>query len=137
MGIVKADCTFLFYAKKLHVNFESTCTLGRLKLYAEKSDIAGCLNKYKNGTKSIEDVKFTDDYSEPLFEILGAKKFETLDYSSYENASIIHDLNVPIPQSMHNSFSCVLDSGTLEHVFNFLITFLNQFFLCFSICNQS
>jgi hypothetical protein len=119
MGIVKADCTFLFYAKTLNVNFESTCTLGRLKLYAEKSDISACLQKYGNGSRTLDEVKFTDDYSEPLFEILGAKKFETLDFSSYENASIIHDLNVPIPKSLHNTFSCVLDSGTLEHVFNF------------------
>jgi len=119
MGIVKADCMFLFYAKTLNVNFEITCTLGRLILYAEKSDISNCLAKYKNGSKTLEEVKFTDDYTEPLFEILGAKKFETLDYSNYENASIIHDLNKPFPASLHNSFSCVLDSGTLEHVFNF------------------
>lgn len=119
MGIVKADCTFLFYAKKLNVNFEKTCTLGRLVLYAEKNDIVNCLAKYQNGEKKIDEVVFKDEYSEPLFEILGAKDLQTMDYSSYENASIIHDLNTPFPKTLHDSFSCVLDSGTLEHVFNF------------------
>ncbi len=119
MGIAKADCTFLFYAKKLHVNFENTCTLGHLKFYAEKQDIANCLEKYKNGEKKLEDVVFSDAYTEPLFEILGAKNVQTIDYSSYENATIIHDLNKPIPEKFHNTFSCLLDSGTLEHVFNF------------------
>jgi len=119
MGITKADCTFLFYAKKLNVSFESTCTLGRLILYVEKKDIQACLQKYQNGAKKLEEVVFADDYTEPLFEILGAKNLQTIDFSSYENASIIHDLNTPIPKNLHNSFSCVLDSGTLEHVFNF------------------
>ncbi len=119
MGIVKADCAFLFYAKKLNVNFKITCTLGRLVLYADKKDISACLIKYNNGSKKLEDVKFTDEYSEPLFEILGTEKLVTVDYSSYENATVIHDLNIPFPDSMKNTFNCVLDSGTLEHVFNF------------------
>lgn len=119
MGIVSADCAFLFYAKKLNVNFKDTCTLGRLVLYADKNDIRDCLVKYQNGAKQLDKVKFTDEYSEPLFEILGTEKLVTVDYSSYENASVIHDLNNPFPESMKNSFSCVLDSGTLEHVFNF------------------
>lgn len=119
MGIVKADCTFLFYAKTLNVSFETTCTLGHLLNYTAKSDIAYCLEKYKNGVKKLEEVVFTDDYSDPIFEILGTRKLDTLDFSAYEGATIIHDLNVPIPRNLHNSFSCVVDSGTLEHVFNF------------------
>ena len=119
MGILKADCNFLFYAKTLNVSFETTCTLGHLAFYTDKSVIAQCLAKYKNGVKKLEEVTFPDRYSDPLFEILGTKKLDTLDFSPYEGASIVQDLNVPFPTELHNSFSCVLDSGTLEHVFNF------------------
>lgn len=121
MGIVKADCIFLFYAKTLGVSFETTCTLGHLELYADKNVMSQCIAKYKNGEKNLEEVTFSDRYSDPLFEILGTKKLDTLDFSPYEGATIVHDLNVPIPGKLHNSFSCVLDSGTLEHVFNFPI----------------
>ncbi len=119
MGIAKADCTFLFYAKTLNVSFEKTFTLGHLRFYAEIEDIAKCLAKYKNGAKRLDEVVFKDVYTEPLFEILGASSVQSIDYSDYQGASIIHDLNTPIPAQLHDQFSCVIDSGTVEHIFNF------------------
>jgi hypothetical protein len=50
---------------------------------------------------------------------LGASNVESLDYSEYEGASIIHDLNTDIPGGWFNKYDLVLDSGTLEHVFNY------------------
>ncbi len=58
-------------------------------------------------------------YAEPFLELLGAQRIESLDASGYEQATIIHDLNTPVPSSMHGRFSCVIDGGTIEHVFNF------------------
>jgi hypothetical protein len=118
MAIVNNDATFLFYAKSLEVCYKNTLTLGRLNLYATKDHIAGCLNKYDPG-KSIVDLDFPDGYSEPLFKLLGAETTDSIDFSDYENASIIHDLNTPLPKEYYNSFDCIVDGGTLEHVFNF------------------
>lgn len=42
-----------------------------------------------------------------------------MDYSDFEGASIRHDLNVPVPEDLHNAFDAVIDGGTLEHVFHF------------------
>ena len=42
-----------------------------------------------------------------------------MDASPFEAASDVHDLNEPIPASLKQRFSAVIDSGTLEHVFNF------------------
>jgi SAM-dependent methyltransferase len=58
-------------------------------------------------------------YIESLLRRLGAQRVESIDNSEYEHASIIHDLNEPIPDVLKKSFSCVFDGGTLEHVFNF------------------
>src|SRR4029079_542898 len=113
------DCTILFYSKNQGVNFENTCMLGRLHLYATHEQLKECISKYKNATKNIDQVNFKDEYSEPLFEILGAKNVQSMDFSSYENASIIHDLNNPVPKDLHKKFTCVVDGGTLEHIFNF------------------
>jgi SAM-dependent methyltransferase len=93
--------------------------LGRLQLYTSKNELDALSRKYPVGDKTSDQVTFSDEYSEPLFEMLGAKEIDSLDYSAYENASIIHDLNTPVPEHLHNRFTCVVDGGTLEHVFNF------------------
>ncbi|MFM7176054.1 MAG: hypothetical protein ACKO0X_01375 [Bacteroidota bacterium] len=121
MGITKQDVTFLFHAKGKGVDFSSTAMLGRLVLYADKSDLEYCESKYKNTTKSISQVVFKDKYSEPFFEMLGANRVDSIDYSDYEQASIIHDLNKPMPDTMRQKFSCIVDGGTIEHVFNYPI----------------
>jgi SAM-dependent methyltransferase len=43
----------------------------------------------------------------------------SMDYSSYESATFIHDMNLPFPEEMKGKFSAIVDGGTLEHIFNF------------------
>jgi len=65
------------------------------------------------------DLTGGDGFAEPLFARLGAEEIRSMDASPFEGASDVHDLNEPIPTSLKQSFSAVIDSGTLEHVFNF------------------
>ena len=58
-------------------------------------------------------------YIEPLLEYLGGRDVQSLDVSNYENASILHDMNEPIPPTLRTRFTAVVDVGTLEHVFNY------------------
>lgn len=125
MAITKNDCTFLFYSKKLGVSFGESLMLGRLNLYASRQDIINSIDKYNNHEKQIDNVNFVDGYSEPLFEILGATKIDSIDVSAYENASIIHDLNIPIAEELKNKFTAIVDGGTIEHVFNFPVAIKN------------
>jgi hypothetical protein len=53
-----------------------------------------------------------------FFERLGAQKVESLDVSSYEGATIVHDLNEPVPPKHSGRYTLVYDGGTMEHVFN-------------------
>ena len=65
-------------------------------------------------------------WAEPLFEALGATEIESLDYSDYEGARHIHDMNQPWPEGRPpRQFDVVFDGGTLEHVFNFPQALLN------------
>ena len=125
MGLTNNDTTFLFYSKKLGVSFANTLMLGRLQLYAKKEYILSCINKFKNNEKSLDEVVFKDEFSEPLFEILGAKTINSLDFSDYEKATIIHDLNMPLDKKYDNSFTAIIDGGTIEHVFNFPVAIKN------------
>lgn len=96
MGVnVQAD-QFLRAAIGRGVSFERTLTLGRQDLYGDGP------------------VRPADD----LFRELGADQLDTLDASDYEGASVIHDLNDPMPESVKWQYSVVFDGGTLEHVFN-------------------
>lgn len=58
-------------------------------------------------------------YAEPFFQALGCKYTHSLDASGFEGATIIHDLNTPIPPVLHKRYDLVYDGGTIEHVFNF------------------
>jgi hypothetical protein len=117
MAITNSFAKFIFHVKKNGANFNNILTLGRLRLYTQ----ALVLNQYAKAAGIDLDFAGTEgqDYSEGFFKILGAGKVDSMDYSDYEKAEIIHDLNVAIPQAMHQKYNVVLDSGTLEHVFNF------------------
>lgn len=126
MAITKNDCNFLFYIKKkFAVSFDKTLMLGRLNFYVKKDDIILFINKYGGNVKKVNDVNLESEYSEPLFDILGAKAVDSIDYSDYEKASIIHDLNKPISNDLKNRFSLIVDGGTIEHIFNFPVAIKN------------
>ena len=57
-------------------------------------------------------------YSEDMFRRLGATSVDSIDASDFEGASIIADLNRPLPSDLRRRFSAVFDGGTLEHVFD-------------------
>lgn len=119
MGINRSFAQFLFYSRKKYaVSFDKTITLGRLKLYTAAEDIRRMTEKY-GAAKQVQDIVFKDEYSESLFELLGSTQPESMDYSDYEKATHLHDLNQPIAEQFKNEYDVVLDSGTLEHVFNF------------------
>ncbi len=59
-----------------------------------------------------------DGFSETLMKRLGFGDIETMDFSDYEGAGIIHDLNRLPPAWLENQFDLIFDGGTVEHVFN-------------------
>jgi hypothetical protein len=64
-------------------------------------------------------------YAEELFKYFGAVTADSIDYSDYEGANIIHDMNTPVPDRLKNRYDCVWDGGTLEHVFNYPVAIKN------------
>jgi hypothetical protein len=125
MAITRNCSTFLFYSKSLGASFDKTLTLGRLHLYVSKEEMREDIAKFKNGAKDPDKVSFRDEYSEPIFEILGASKTDSMDFSDYEKATIVHDLNQPVPEHYKKKFTSIVDGGTIEHVFNFPVAIKN------------
>jgi hypothetical protein len=123
MGIDPQALRFLLLSKGSGVSFESFLMIGRQGFHSLKpKDLQNALAQ-QGLSLTPEDAAHLlharSGYVEPLLELLGAKRIESLDYSSYEQASISADLNNPVEEYLSDAFSCVLDSGTLEHVFNF------------------
>ena len=125
MAITNNYSRFLFYSKQLGVSYLDTLMLGRLHLYASKEGIQESINIFSNNELPLNGVDFPDEYSEPLFKILGAKTINSLDFSDYERATIIHDLNTPIPGNLKDRFTVIIEAGTIEHVFNFPVAIKN------------
>ncbi len=121
MGIDLNHAQILIRAQKNGVSFERTATLGRQRLLCERHTLISVLRG--SGYQMPEDSVLrlldpTNEYSEELFRVLGAKEILAVDASGFEGARIIQDMNLPIPDSLASSFDLVLDGGTLEHIFD-------------------
>lgn len=113
MGIDKDVAKFLLSARERAVDFTKSLTLGSQQFQVSQPDRAKLADDFK--LKSFAEVKDSRDF----LRLLGACEIEAMDFSDYEGAAILHDLNRPIGDTLKNKFTFVLDGGTLEHVFNF------------------
>jgi hypothetical protein len=124
MGIDVYSLPFLLELKNRGYSFESTMTLGR-QAFGPMSHGTMCKILHAHGFAAVTEAQSRDflqqedGYVEPLLRFLGAQRIESIDFAGYENATIIHDMNQPIPDSLKEAFTCVLDGGCLEHIFNF------------------
>ena len=60
-----------------------------------------------------------------LLMLFGADKVLVCDAFDYEDPDLIIDLNEPVPSTLHNTFDTIVDSGTLEHVFDIATALTN------------
>lgn len=122
MGVDRHVLRFLLEARRKGVSFAQTMMIGRQSLDLPPAELQAMLRA--NGL-SLTEAEVAEIYQqrgrfiEPLLHLLGAGRIESVDASSYEQATVVHDLNLPIPERLKGAFSCVLDGGSLEHVFNF------------------
>jgi hypothetical protein len=116
MGVDLHGLRLLSEAQKKGVSFASTIMIGRQNYYeVDASDLARALNIPREEAAHMLKQKFV----EPLLKKLGAERIESVDNSTYEQATIIHDMNTAVPEHLKGAFSCVFDGGSLEHIFNF------------------
>lgn len=118
MGITKNCSKFLSYATTQGVSFSETIMLGRQELFVIPSEFKDQLAQFNLPLANLP-ISFTGQFAEPLFHALGANVIDSMDYSTFENATVIHDLNLPIPNTLKKKYTTVFDGGTLEHIFNF------------------
>jgi hypothetical protein len=117
MGIGLHEFNFLRYSKQQR-DFDQTVTIGRQELHVAESSVRDAFalsSEYKN-----------DKYCDRLLrDQFGADQVDSIDFSEYEDASIVHDMNLPLPEHVERRYDTVIDGGCLEHIFNVPQALLN------------
>ncbi len=134
MGIDLHNLGLLAHAQDRGVSFERSVGIGRQALFIDAPD----LEKHRLlrrlpalGEPALEPGR--PRYFEPLMrEWFDAKTVDSVDASAYEQATVLHDMNLPWPpgQAGLGSYDAVLDFGCLEHVFDFPVAWRNCVALC-------
>jgi hypothetical protein len=117
---------FLLACRGSGVHFTQTLTMGRQTLIVDESSVRALFQQYgalrpeldaalESGARNADGLRYVDG----LFKFLGAEEVTSIDASDYEGASVIHDLNVPLPAEHVGRYDFVFDGGTLEHIFHF------------------
>jgi|ERR1043166_4035433 SAM-dependent methyltransferase len=114
------DVRFLLAARKKGLNCDRVVTFGRLHLNVYPHKVAEIL-KAEGLPFDPDAVPLIDGQAvaEPFFRAIGAREVVSLDISDYQGATLLHDMNLPIPDTMRNQFDLLFDGGSLEHIFNF------------------
>jgi hypothetical protein len=116
MGLDNTAAQTLCGAKSAGADFTSTMMIGRQWLLAAPDVVREVARLHGAAVPPAEPGQ---PFAEPFFEMLGARQVDSLDVSTFEGATIQHDLNRPIPDRLKGKYDLVFDGGSLEHVFNF------------------
>ncbi len=119
MGLDINGVKLLLHAKQLEVNFGKVVTIGRQILYLREKELKRLLDQAGYINADTRAGLRVQSHAEPFLRMLGAELTDSLDASPYEDATIIHDMNLPLPGELVSKYSVVIDGGSMEHVFNF------------------
>ncbi len=114
MGVDYTGLDGILQSIKHVKNKKRVLTLGRQFVYVSHENFQKLFKNY--GLDNVVQASNIEGYSENLFRLLGFTEVDSLDSSSYENATIIHNLNKEI--KIDQTFDYIFDGGTIEHIFN-------------------
>lgn len=126
MGIPGGVARLLLEEAKRRPFAGSVLQLGRSALYFSLGDLRAWAAAHGVALREVEprpshDPQLAaagciDDHT--FFGALGFDEVRSLDYSDWEGADFLGDLNLPLPAELHGRFDVVLEAGTSQHVFH-------------------
>jgi hypothetical protein len=122
MGLNSQTVRFLLARREQGASFEKCATVGRHACFIGRKEMASVLREFGLDPAKYPELRNRREYpwwSEPVWAMLGTKELVSIDASNFEGASLIHDMNLPIPAHLDQHFDAVCDAGTLEHIFNY------------------
>jgi hypothetical protein len=131
MGLLPSNLRLLIQLHK-RVGLEGpVLTLGNQDIFATYEDLKGffreldCpfkepavitphtspgLEQFSPGTPFV--------HARTFFEMLGIGDYSDIDKFEEDKPLILHDMNEPLPDELRERYSLVVDSGTIEHIFD-------------------
>jgi hypothetical protein len=120
MGIWWHEAKALVACRKAGIPFDTMISLGRQSLEVPVWYVRECFELYDMLPPDFDAVMAAGTrHADPFFRLLGGKQVDAIDYSDYEGANVIHDMNKPLPDHLKGRYDVVFDGGSLEHIFNF------------------
>lgn len=129
MGIALSGLNALLDLHSRFGDFGKTVQIGRQGLYiaAHEQAAADAAVRAHGLADSLSAIVASDMFADTnLLARLGAHPVMAADASPYEGATIIHDFNDPIPVEYHGLFNTLIESGSLEHIFNVPVALANM-----------
>lgn len=119
MAVDTQTFRLLLAARKAGVDFSRTVTFGRQSFFPKPRLAARALAASGLNLDLARFGPLRHAYAETCLTALGAATVDSMDASDYEYATIVHDLNQPVPDKLRGRYTLVFDGGTTEHVFNY------------------
>ena len=124
MGIDINGLDVLLLAMPLCTKKETVLTLGNQGIHISPQQCMEICNAYRIRASPSWFEKGTAH----MMQQFGFQSLESLDASAYEGATLLHDMNFPLPSHLAGrKFDFVFDGGTTEHIFNVPQVFQNIF----------
>jgi SAM-dependent methyltransferase len=121
MGISINGARFLAYSVAGGLKMGRTTVVGRQGLFAPPRLLRALFQRHGLTVSPESEDFFREEkveWADALFRALGANPLEFMDASAYEGATRLHDLNVPLSPDWEETSDTLIDSGSLEHVFD-------------------
>lgn len=130
MGLTNAEIIQIMQCKREYKEEKpSLCMIGKQNILIQWNKFIRELKNFgfeydEVLLEKIRGIKPIDAFS--FFQMLGFGNVNALDYSDYEGANILFDLNSDdIPQGLIEKWDFVINGGTLEHIFNISVAIKN------------
>lgn len=123
MGLGTINLTRILQAfKENGIGEKSLCMIGKQDIHISWDILMEIVHNYdfyydKEVYERIKNIQPIDSYK--LFEMFGISGgIDAVDFSEYEGADIIFDLNKDLPENLAEKYDYIINGGTLEHIFD-------------------
>ncbi len=134
MGLPASSLKFILRKNKRYKFSGPVLTLGNQDIYGTEKDIKNWAKDENLESKSPKKILYSTSgdvprinkeaaqyiHAKTFFEFLGIdeENYYDIDKFDFDKPKILHDLQFPINPKFHNYFNFIIDSGTLEHIFD-------------------
>lgn len=119
MGITRVEAPLLWALRNQGEAKNHILSLGRPELYMSHGHLAAFRDNagLDWSPQDLSDI-LAAPYADDFLARLGFEDIRALDYSDYQGAEYIHDLNEPIPAELEGITDFLFTPGTIEHIFD-------------------